>query len=400
MVTGNVTISASPTSGKPGDVITFTGRALIDGAPIPGLHIGIYLDAAPAPPVFLTSGENDANGYYNIQWTSNLLGNLPIYALAAAYQGFKSPTITVIIREETEPGWEYDSTYRGIEIQVWMPAGTPFTAYFDGSWHTAALRSTLQNEIDDFLEPEIEGRIHIVYYWIEGMAGWENLEAYTTPANVGDDIHLGVGWLNDGSSAAVGHVIAQIKSPAGSPYLPDAVANQDRSAEPGSGSVVQFASVTLNEGGVWEFYAQLTFAGTVVDTKQFTFGVQGAPVGTPTTITISAPSKAAVDEKFFVSGILYETESGIPIPSQPINHSYNGRSLGSSTTGVDGDYMKEVSIPEAGTWTIKSEFPGTEALQTSRALVDAVVGEISIETPLLIAGSIVTGLALVTYGLM
>jgi len=129
----------------------------------------------------------------------------------------------------------------------------------------------------------------------------------------------------------------------------------------------------------------------------FTFEEE-IPVGIPTTTIMSAPSTAAVDEKFFISGILYETESGIPIPSQPINHSYNGKSLGGSTTGVDGDYLKEVSIPEAGTWTLKSEFPGTEALQTSRALADAVVGAASIASPLLIAGSIITGLVLIIYG--
>jgi len=117
-------------------------------------------------------------------------------------------------------------------------------------------------------------------------------------------------------------------------------------------------------------------------------------VGIPTTTTLSAPSKAGVGEKFNVSGILYETEAGIPIPNQPINHSYNGRSLGSSTTGVDGQYLKEVSVPESGVWTLKSEFPGTEGLQASRATVDAVVAATPIVTALLIAGPIATALAL------
>ncbi|GAH57772.1 unnamed protein product, partial [marine sediment metagenome] len=49
------------------------------------------------------------------------------------------------------------STYRGIDIQVWMPDGTPYTAYFDGSWHMAADLSTLKAAIDDFLEPEPVG---------------------------------------------------------------------------------------------------------------------------------------------------------------------------------------------------------------------------------------------------
>ncbi|GAI37101.1 unnamed protein product, partial [marine sediment metagenome] len=90
--------------------------------------------------------------------------------------------------------------------------------------------------------------------------------------------------------------------------------------------------------------------------------------------------------------------SSIAIPSQPINHSYDGKDLGSSITGVDGDYLKEVSIPEAGTWTIKSEFPGTEALQASRSQADAVVAATLIETALLIAGPLATGIALFVYG--
>ncbi len=123
-----------------------------------------------------------------------------------------------------------------------------------------------------------------------------------------------------------------------------------------------------------------------------------APTEIPTSLTIFAPGDAAVNERFFISGTLYEKDSGIPIPNQPINHSYNGRSLGSSTTGVNGNYLKEVSIPESGTWTLKSEFLGADIYQTSRALVDAVVGAPPIVTALLIAGPIVTGLALVTYG--
>ena len=147
----------------------------------------------------------------------------------------------------------------------------------------------------------------------------------------------------------------------------------------------------------WDFNLTATNEdGTSTISKTITLSV---PIGIPTTTTISAPSKAAVDEKFSISGILYETESGIPIPYQPINHSYDGRSLGSSITGVDGDYLKEVSVPEAGVWTLKSEFPGTEALQTSRALVDAVVAATPIETALLIAGPIAGGLALFIYGL-
>ena len=304
--------------------------------------------------------------------------------------------------EEPETWWEYDSTYRGIEIQRWMPGAIAYGAWIDGDWIVRVSRLALEGLIDDWLGPEVAGHIGAILYWIAGMPGWAYLDEYPTPAKVGDNIHLAVYWWNDGSSAVVGNVGAQFTSPALYPYRPNAVAGQDRTINPGGGAAVQFAPVTLNESGSWKFFGTLTLDGATwwIDSKTITIAVEEAAIGIPTTTTLSAPDRAGVGEKFNISGILYETESSIAIPSQPINHSYNGKNLGSSTTGVDGDYLKEVSIPEAGTWTLKAEFPGTDALQTSRALADAVVGEISIETPLLIAGPIVTGLALVIYGLM
>jgi len=128
------------------------------------------------------------------------------------------------------------------------------------------------------------------------------------------------------------------------------------------------------------------------------------PVGIPTTTTLSAPDKTGVNEKFYISGILYETESGIPIPSQPINHSYydaihEPKSLGSSTTRVDGDYLKEVSIPESGTWTLKSDFPGTPGYAASRSVADTMVAASPLEAAVSIAGSVAVGLVLIMYGL-
>jgi len=129
------------------------------------------------------------------------------------------------------------------------------------------------------------------------------------------------------------------------------------------------------------------------------FVFEEIPVGISTTTTLSAPGKIGVSEKFNISGILYETESGIPIPTQPINHSYNGRSLGGSTTGVDGDYLKEVSIPESGVWTIKSEFPGTPGYAASRSVAGTMVAASPLEAAIKIAGSVAAGLALIIYSL-
>ncbi len=91
-----MTIRASPSSAILGDTITFTGRVLLDGTPA-SVGITIFLDTAPAPPTTLASGDTDSNGNYSITWTSNFTGSLPIFALAAAFQGFTSPTIIVPI---------------------------------------------------------------------------------------------------------------------------------------------------------------------------------------------------------------------------------------------------------------------------------------------------------------
>ncbi len=120
-------------------------------------------------------------------------------------------------------------------------------------------------------------------------------------------------------------------------------------------------------------------------------------VGIPTTLTLSAPSKAGVGEKFNISGILYETESSTPIPNQTINHSYNGKTLGSSTTGADGTYLKEVSIPESGIWTIKSKFPGTETLGASNSEAEVIVSATLTDTLIKIAVPAAIVIALTIY---
>jgi len=283
-----------------------------------------------------------------------------------------------------EPYWTYHSTYRGIDIQVWMPDGTPFTAYFDGRWVTSASLSALKAAIDDFLEPEPPPG-----------EPYTQVTDFIVPPSLPAGAPIGALTIvakNTGTGR--GYLAVYINSER---YTEVAGSSYPTQVDPG-GTFTFDLTLLINRNMPNEDFTltALNDDGTSYIEKTIIL----LQVGTSTTTTISAPSKAAVDENFFISGILYETESGIPIPSQPINHSYNGRSLGSSTTGVDGDYLKEASIPEAGTWTIKSEFPGTEALQTSRALADAVVGDAPIASPLLIAGSIITGLVLIIYGSM
>ena len=114
-----------------------------------------------------------------------------------------------------------------------------------------------------------------VLYWIEGMADWENLEAYPTPAKVGDDIHLKVYWWNDGSAAAVGNVTAQPTAPSYKYYVPDAVQEQNISINPGSYAAAQFDPVNLNESGSWTFLGRLDLDDVDwIDYKQIPFAVE------------------------------------------------------------------------------------------------------------------------------
>ena len=177
---------------------------------------------------------------------------------------------------EIVPYWKHHSTYRGIDIDVWYPYGTPFTAYFDGGWHTAAFLSTLQAAIDDFLEPE--------------------------------------------------------------------------------------------------------------------------PVGIPTTTTMSAPATVKPEEVFNIFGQLTRDDTGVAIPDMSISVSYNGTSIGSVLTDMQGVYTIPASILTPGTYTLKADYEGTEGYAASRSVADTVVAATPLEAAITIIGSAAAGLALFLYG--
>lgn len=201
----------------------------------------------------------------------------------------------------------YIETYRGYDIYFLGHWGLQFYCFVDpngvevNTFHS--LLSWIKTHIDGLIGEVVAGKIFIVYYWIEGMAGWENLETYPTPAKVGDDIHLAVYWRNDGSAPAVGHILAQLTAPS-EYYVPGAVSGQDRSISPGGVAAVQFAPVTLNEGGSWTFLGRLDLDSVEwVDYKQIPFAVEEAPVpGEPYTqitnfiVPTSLPAGAPIGE--------------------------------------------------------------------------------------------------------
>jgi len=94
-----------------------------------------------------------------------------------------------------------------------------------------------------------------------------------------------------------------------------------------------------------------------------------APTGMPTSLTISAPSNVAVGTPFTVTGKLTFREGGVdyPLQDRTISLSYNGVSLGSTTTGIDGTYNITVSIPEPGIYTLKASYAGESGFYPTKA---------------------------------
>jgi len=98
-----------------------------------------------------------------------------------------------------------------------------------------------------------------------------------------------------------------------------------------------------------------------------------AIAGIPTTLDMMAPDRIAANELFDVYGNLIEKDTGTIISGQRINLSYDGKSLGYTYTGSEGDYRFTVSIPEGGVFTLKAEFPGTEGYIASESLTSTSV---------------------------
>ncbi len=134
--------------------------------------------------------------------------------------------------------------------------------------------------------------------------------------------------------------------------------------------------------------------------ENWTFNVTLTPKDEPsiqTTLTIEAPPLVDPGQTFNITGILTRNDTGAPIPNQTINLTYNGSNLGSTTTGIDGDYLKQASIPTEGVYTLKAEYPGTAGYAASSKTIRMGVGVPLIKTPYIALAPIVTGLALAYF---
>ncbi|GAH02893.1 unnamed protein product, partial [marine sediment metagenome] len=124
-----------------------------------------------------------------------------------------------------------------------------------------------------------------------------------------------------------------------------------------------------------------------------------APVGIPTTLNINAPNEVGPGETFNIFGQLTRDDTGVAIPNMSIIVSYNGASIGSVLTDMQGVYTIPASIPDPGTYTLRADFAETLEYAASRSTADTIVAATPLEAALKIAGPAVTGLALIIYSL-
>lgn len=98
-------------------------------------------------------------------------------------------------------------------------------------------------------------------YWALGMDRWVELAQGIPSLSLGIPFSLLMGWVNDGAVAVQGRVKLIVTKPDGSQVGLSAVANQDKSAQPGNGWLVQFNSVTLDQLGDYRADATLEVQG-------------------------------------------------------------------------------------------------------------------------------------------
>jgi len=127
-------------------------------------------------------------------------------------------------------------------------------------------------------------------------------------------------------------------------------------------------------------------------------------VAFPTRISISAPSSVRPGETFTVTGVLeYEELPGMwtPLAGRTVTVYFNTTIFGQATTGSDGRYSVQGSIPSTGSYTLKAVFagegiPGVLFLAPSWAewmpgpdWAKAVVDGLAATSPIIIVGGLV-----------
>ncbi|GAH25649.1 unnamed protein product [marine sediment metagenome] len=239
----SLSLTASPASGAPPFYTTLMATLMSNVTPVGYREVEIYMRYAGIPWTKLTWGDTDSSG---VKSFSIHIGVAPVefYAYFAGdgeYEECASPIITITAEGEVFTSvMDFvvpDSLPAGSTVSVRVLAkntgggagrlkvyvdGNPdeededitvgtgttpsdilpgnsvwfditFSAYFnmpDWDYILTARNYDSTSQISKTISlgvappPEVSGDIIVVYYWIEGMAGWGNLEAYPTPAKV------------------------------------------------------------------------------------------------------------------------------------------------------------------------------------------------------------------------
>ena len=259
--------------------------------------------------------------------------------------------------------------------------------------------------------PPASAYIPEIDYWVEGMPGWGIIWSdpagpvpvgppnYSSrPAEVGEAMYLLVYWFNTGDVTVTGHVDLELTAPSGAKYNLTAYLNQDETQNPNSGIGVGFNPFTLNEAGTWSLKTKLGHADGTLDEETTSFTVEEAPVGIPTTLIISAPDEVGPGETFNIIGQLTRDDTGEALPGMTVSVSYNGNSIGSVLTDMQGVYTIPATIHIPGTYTLRADFAGTPEYAASKTIADTMVAAIPLEAAINLIASTAIGLVLIIYG--
>lgn len=102
----------------------------------------------------------------------------------------------------------------------------------------------------------VQGNISLILYWYEGLPGWQQLLADIPSVPINTKIYIGVGWMNTGTEDFDGFVGLTITRPDTTTADLIAIAGQFESATPGTGKIVEFEPVILDQVG--------TYTGTAI----------------------------------------------------------------------------------------------------------------------------------------
>jgi hypothetical protein len=98
-------------------------------------------------------------------------------------------------------------------------------------------------------------------------------------------------------------------------------------------------------------------------TKNITVEEQGVN----TELTIQSVNLVDENEEFQVYGYLKRADNNYPIGDETVYVRYNGTLLGADVTDGFGWYSLFGSIPNAGSYTLKAEFLGSQELNPAEA---------------------------------